>query len=235
MKYNYKGFMKKAFSYIVKARMNSEKLNVVDANLRVIINQYDDITRNEKYELLQAFYKVYRAIRKRNDWKRYLSLNKNYDFLIVTCRNVMKKRNLRIKRNVLKESMQEGNVIFYICSKHSEPALDHKDYQGKIYVDRFWKTKTDNSMHRAISSYIKNHQVETVQNIMSAPVYLTTRPYCKHYFIPADTQEVLSNSYKKIVNSVGIQRTSNYNYYDTRKEIFEKIWKIAPCKEFLMK
>lgn len=93
--------------------------------------------------------------------------------------------------------------VFYICSVHSNPAEDHKDYQGKIYVDRFWKDilKDLPETRKKVAAYIRNHDLRTVQEIKKAPVYLTTRRYCKHFFISLGTDEVLNNGLKGIIKN----------------------------------
>lgn len=105
----------------------------------------------------------------------------------------------------------EGGV-FYLLSSHSNPALGHAPYQGQIFVDRFWKSTTDGD--KRIQAYIRNHDTQTVQQIMKAPVYMITRPYCKHYFVSLDTEEVLNNGLKKVrQNHPEAQvRTHNINY-----------------------
>lgn len=102
--------------------------------------------------------------------------------------------------------------VFYLLSSHSNPALGHAPYQGQIFVDRFWKSTTDGD--KRVQAYIRNHDTQTVQQIMKAPVYMITRPYCKHFFIELDTEEVLNNGLKKVrQNHPEAQvRTHNINY-----------------------
>lgn len=89
--------------------------------------------------------------------------------------------------------LEEYPRVFYMCSEHKAPAKDHADYQGKLYYNRQWK-RTDGTAHveEAVSTYIKEHKVKCLQDIIKAPVYLTTRPYCKHVFIPMNTVDVLT-------------------------------------------
>lgn len=102
--------------------------------------------------------------------------------------------------------------VFYLLSSHSNPALGHAEYQGQIFVDRFWKSVTGKD--KRVQAYIRNHDTKTVQEIIKEPVYMITRPYCKHFFIELDTEEVLNNGLKKVrQNHPEAQvRTQNINY-----------------------
>lgn len=87
--------------------------------------------------------------------------------------------------------------IFYVCSTHHSPACDHKDYQGKLYVDRNWRSVLRQEENMAwletiVEEFIKENKILTVQKAISAPIYLTTRPYCKHYLISVGTVKALT-------------------------------------------
>ena len=85
--------------------------------------------------------------------------------------------------------------IFYLASKHSDSAEDHKDYQGKMYIDENWKNYIDdNGIRLAVEHYISLHDVKTFQWVIGKPVYFITRPNCRHFFKPLSIKEVLSDS-----------------------------------------
>lgn len=103
----------------------------------------------------------------------------------------------KIKKEYLKDLLQtqrENNKlksndlvknIFYLCSVHSDCAKDHLEYQGKIYVDKYFKSQiSDKTQIKAILDYINNNKIKYIQDIVSSPVWLITRPNCRHYFIP---------------------------------------------------
>ena len=95
-------------------------------------------------------------------------------------------------------------IVFYLCSVHTGPAEDHKEWQGKIYVDRYWRSVMEGArctadQIRGVAAYIKNHQILTVQEVVNHKPYLITRPYCRHFFIPLSTVEVLGSSLNKIL------------------------------------
>ena len=221
---------------MVRALDSGRGLMQIKEDLRTIVNSYSGLNRDERYNIYWSAYKVCRAAKKAgNDWKKVISLGRSYDTVVSSVRRVKASYDLRSKRRATREQLKSGTV-FFVCSSHDKCADDHKDYQGKIYVDRFWRLKVKGSQYYAVQSYIKNKGVRTVQDIMKGPVWLTTRPYCKHYFIGVDVDTVLHNSVKKIATEiVGKTYESAYDYYELRSEVYGKLNQITPCKEFQKK
>lgn len=122
-----------------------------------------------------------------------------------------------------KEQLQRGRekrAIFYVCSKHVSPAKDHKDWQGKLYVDRYWRATLKSStttewMIPLVEKYIADHDIKTIQWVMGPPVWLTTRPYCKHWFAPVLTSTVLTREpsfYTPVTHGKKTKRGATYEY-----------------------
>lgn len=85
--------------------------------------------------------------------------------------------------NFVKEN-RKSRHIFYLVSYHSDCATDHIPYQGKMYVDRTGLTqdeKIEADKHGVIASF---------QEIIGAPVWLITRPNCRHYFVVLTLDEI---------------------------------------------
>lgn len=117
--------------------------------------------------------------------------------------------NSRKRISGTKEALKVSRAIsepFFLCSWHDDPALDHKDLQGKIFVDEKWPKR-----NKKIAAYIKNHNIMTVQEAMGPPHYLITRPYCRHWLIPVSTYTVLHNSL------VAIRRQNPAGRYGTKR------------------
>jgi len=95
-----------------------------------------------------------------------------------------------VAKNMVKDGYAAGN-IFYITSFYGDCAPDHADYQGKIYVDEDWQSIAPKNRIEEIDQYIKANKIMTVQEVMDGPVYLTTRPNCRHYFQYISIDEVL--------------------------------------------
>ena len=108
---------------------------------------------------------------------------------------ILKKKEVREKLN--DEASSNGYpMIFYLCSKHSNCAKDHTVYEGKLYYDRFWRTKYKDQpewIQKKIEKFIDSNRLLAIQYVIKAPVWLTTRPYCKHFFTRIDTLEALTS------------------------------------------
>lgn len=233
--YNYKGLVRQSFYTITRALESGENLTSIKQQLRDLVNSYSGLTRDERYDLYQAAYKVARAAKSSSDWSKTLSLRRNYDAVLSAGRRVYASQELRIKKNVVRAHPES---IFFLCSKHNAPADDHKEYQGKIYVDRFWRTKVSGPEYASVLAYIKDNDVATVQDIMGEPVYLTTRPYCKHFFIPVATEDIIGSVLPNtdILDEYHAKHRTNLydseSYYDLRSSIYEGMDKMHPCPYF---
>ena len=128
----------------------------------------------------------------------------------------------REQANEAKDQVKRGRskrVIFYVCSKHTAPAKDHKNWQGKVYVDRYWRAILNSTgtgwMIPQVERYISDNDIRTIQWVMGPPVWLTTRPYCKHWFAPLLTSTVLTREpsyYTPVVNTKKTKRGATYDY-----------------------
>ena len=144
----------------------------------------------------------------------------------------------RRKNNMIKNTLRENRnqrlpVIFYLCSYHEKCAEDHKAYQGKIYVDRYWRSSLEQYkdlwwLIEPVEAYVKNHDVMTMQEVIGNKPYITTRPYCKHFFLPVDVWTVLTSSVQSIkrehpesVSGTGKKSFRQYrqDYYKLREDI----------------
>lgn len=136
-------------------------------------------------------------------------------------------RNARERRENLKGELRLNRAnkdVFYICSWHEDSEKLHAEYQGKIYVDRFWRSilAGDEAMQKKVQAYIRNHNTMTVQDVIKGPVYLITRPYCRHFLVGLSNEEVLGNSVNKLKERVivrGNETDYKKKFYRFRKKI----------------
>lgn len=114
-----------------------------------------------------------------------------------------RRQDSRKKKNNIKDLLQKEQVVkaypivFFICSKHANCAEDHTAYEGKVYYDRFWRTKYKEQPEWIVSriqKFIEKNKLLSLQYITKGPVWLSTRPYCKHYFTACDTLSVLTHN-----------------------------------------
>ena len=227
----------KIITAIHKAVLNGKNLHDIEKKLRGVVSDIPDLNIREKAVIYSAARKI--TIRMLNQHgeptntqiKEFItSYNKAEEHRNVRNRVIDTRWQLRINRAT--------QQVFLLCSKHSNPAEDHKDWEGKVYVDKYWRNtlSEDEETRKKVAAYIKNHDVKTVQEICGAPVYMTTRPHCKHFFIPVTIEEVLGSSVKGLLNrhSEAIVKNHNINYrkkfYETRKRIHLKLGMVGEAR-----
>jgi len=136
---------------------------------------------------------------------------------------------IEVLDNAWKENRLDGR-IFYIASSHADSAADHKDWQGKIYVDRYWHNyDTDGSL----GEFIRKNNIRTVQWVTGAPVYFITRPNCRHYFRTHTIEEVLNGEFKIPKHKIGDRKLqtpkeANLQYYEDRLRLYQNLYKKHP-------
>ena len=190
--------IQKIYKAVYNSIKNEDNLNKFKVVLARTVQQcYPEATRREK----AAMYRSALQLRNRGDTRRNLEQIIKSENLIQ--RNGATRAKMKNLKTQVKESRERPEpVIFYLCSHHANPAEDHKDWEGRIYVDRFWLSTVqdvyDDSAIRAVKRYIRDNDVRTIQWVTGEPVYLVSRCYCKHYFIPLNTSEVLNNSLKEV-------------------------------------
>lgn len=128
-----------------------------------------------------------------------------------------------IGNNMVNIAKATGN-IFFISAFFGDCAKDHADYQGKIYVDKDWKTNAPKDRVDEIQSYIDSNKILTVQEVMVKPIYLTTRPNCRHYFDVVDIDSVLGATNDKKLNELRQNKRMNFNgkYRPEKYEALQK-------------
>lgn len=112
----------------------------------------------------------------------------------------------RTYESVLKEEAIEkdsptvgDNKVFYLISQHADSADDHKGYQGKVYIDENWKRYAPTEEHEEIDALRRQYRMTTFQKIIGRPVWMITRPNCRHYFTRIAAKDITGKSYKQIV------------------------------------
>lgn len=218
-KYVYQNFVKEIMFLICIELKNGSTLTIAKRKFRDLVNSYIGLNRNERAKLFNIaldIMKRAKAQRSELRWEHILSQCTVYNQIVTTARKVQASFNLRKKRISTKLSLADNNIIFFLCSNHYDSALDHAPYQGKVYVDRYWRHKVSGTEYYAVSAYIKNHNTISIQEIMGAPVYMTTRPYCRHYFTPISTNQVLGSSTKKLLKDTGSNHYNSHPYTNER-------------------
>lgn len=106
------------------------------------------------------------------------------------------------------ESAKSNGVIFYLCSRHSDCANDHADFQGRIYYDADWQNITAKENHDAVKSFISKNKLMSIQQVRDSKPYLTTRPNCRHTFKPITIGQALGNNVNHLLKEFQMDRGS---------------------------
>lgn len=218
----------KTIEAVFKGVQNHKSIKSIRQDLSRLVASFNGLNKYERAHLVSVGVSV--AKKAKANFPRadeYLSQRTVYNQLDVAARKVAASQQLRQKRQLVRNELQSGEHIFFLCSYHSNPADDHKDFQGKIYVNRYWRSMVTGTDYYKVASYIKNRNVQTIQSIMGAPVYLTTRRYCRHYFTPLSTEAVLTSSPKALLHNTKSfhysQRPRPDIYYNTRAMVYDDL------------
>lgn len=72
----------------------------------------------------------------------------------------------------LNDARAEGRYI-WLCSSHGDPAKGHEPWQGKYYYDE--------EAPEYVIQWAKSHGLKSYQWVIGEPVWMLTRPNCRHY------------------------------------------------------
>ena len=137
------------------------------------------------------------------------------------------------KKKVIVDEIKNNRLmtqpkVFYLASTHGDGdvAIDHKDFQGKVYIDSQWqKYILDQDIRKEIVDYIKKHNVKTIQWVTSRPVWFVTRPNCRHYFKNMNTYDVLRQPLNVLIEDYNVKsEIGDRQHLQTIKHPTNKKW-----------
>lgn len=211
------------------------------------VNQYQEISKKTVVSLRR----IERKFGKKEDYEQslvqrraviYSSIRakiQNND-LIKEANQVMFSYEYRLKHDEVRELLdkaEEDKSPFFLCSSHPKPAKDHADWEGKMYYDEDYEQYVPEELLDQVRAYIRNRKLVTVQWVVGAPVFLTTRRNCKHYFRNVPIQEVLHASARSLLRKHGMmmrdeqpvaRKVLYYREYYNRLKIEEALHKLVP-------
>lgn len=168
------------------------------------------LSRNERSAMASGLISAWVRCRSAEDPLAVLSEKKTLGLILSACRAGCERSERKAKGASLRSGLKDPSKLFFVCSWHPGCANDHKPYQGRIYVDRFWRRKAKGSEYPAVLEYIRKHGTMTVQEAIRGPIWLTTRPYCRHRFIPVDTPTVLNSRPSDVTKALAIDRSKGF-------------------------
>lgn len=227
---------------VVKKALNNDKtINLTPsqvANVSSVINKgllllQKDAIKTYQNTLNDVFIKVKSANDLKNQLQKHIDSGLNLGVVYKDGKHYQfdtyfeMKARTDIQQDIgenLIESGHEAGVVFYITSFYGDCAKDHADFQGKIYYDANWKENAPKDRIDEIQNYIDSKGLKSVQEVMDAPVYLTTRPNCRHYFTAIDIDAVLGAKTNSDVSKLRSERNLNFNgkYKPEKYEALQK-------------
>lgn len=150
-----------------------------------------------------------------NQRKVYEKTNK---IISATLRKEYSNKVVREIKDFMKENRKD-NHIFYLISWHGDCAIDHKDYQGRMYYDEKANYNGDEleqkRLHNAVLSF---------QYITSKPTWLITRPNCRHYFVALTWQEIEGKTNEQLLKKYNMISSKGKQGMKTIKHALNKEW-----------
>lgn len=163
-------------------------------------------------------------------------------------RNSLKEEEERIKEELKKKNGADtaeillSAKIFYLCSSHGDCAEDHEEWQGKLYYDRFWrkwlrgKSKKDTEkVSQIVFDLIAKNRMKSLQWVTNRPVWLTTRPNCRHYFSQVSIKEAMSNDTDELLDEKGMRHKVGLRDSQTLRHSTKAQWYTASNIETIIK
>jgi hypothetical protein len=109
--------------------------------------------------------------------------------------------------------------IFFIVNSFGDCADDHKDLQGKIYYDdRFRTFDIPKEIKEQALALINRKKLMSMQKVIEKPYWLTTRPNCRHRFVPITLKQALGDS-NALLDKLKLKRGTykDQNYQDSQQ------------------
>ena len=161
-----------------------------------MVSRYNRISK-KTFSSLRKSDSDYRSDLENRQNAVYAAVRKEFDALERAKNSVADEIEYRAKSDAARDMLRDG--VFYLCSAHKNPASDHADYQGKVYVNADWASRVDADTAEKVQDYLDKHGTMTVQDVMFSPPYLVTRRNCKHFMIPVSVEDVLKRSVRAML------------------------------------
>jgi hypothetical protein len=133
-----------------------------------------------------------------------------------------------MKRRVydyVSEKARNERRVFWICSRHDDCAKDHVAWQGRYYVSEDWQSICLPEDRTRISGIIRKRGIMPLQWVEGSPVWLMTRPNCRHYFESVPTELVESKEADVAVRELGMSyQVGPRGTFQTKQHVTRAEW-----------
>ena len=198
--------------------MNNSKLEpTLDIASQIALIVYDVFKKEDAYQQMKLFSYEY-AKKEETKLKKQIiddSIDDSFDYLIKIDWG---------DRNKAEEQVEKAK-IFYLASSHDDCAIDHLDWQGKIYIDENWKKLIKSAeLKKKIQNFINQNEIKTFQWVIGKPVWFITRPNCRHYFKKLQVKEVMENDLNTLIKINKMHRKIGSKDQQTIYHSTKKSW-----------
>ena len=161
--------------------------------------------------------------------KRFEKLRVYQRFISLVNQEVRNKE-ASVKERVIRQLTSygiENREHFSLVSKHLDSAIDHIDFQGKLYL------LTNDLQESELLLASKLGINKTLASVMHDKPYLITRPNCRHYFITLSESDIGSKSVdtllkeNKMITKVGSRVIKNLrNNTSIKLNYYKELYKV---------
>lgn len=161
--------------------------------------------------------------------KRFEKL-KVYERFIKLVNIEVRNKEASVKEKIIRQLTSygiENREHFALVSKHLDSAIDHLNYQGKIYL------LTNDLQESELLLANKLGINKTLSSVMHDKPYLITRPNCRHYFITLSESDIGNNSVdtllkeNKMITKVGSRVIKNLrNNTSIKLNYYKELYKV---------
>ena len=161
--------------------------------------------------------------------KRFEKLRVYQRFISLVNQEVRNKE-ASVKEKVIRQLTSygiENREHFALVSKHLDSAIDHLDFQGKLYL------LTNDLQESELLLASKLGITRTLTSVMHDKPYLITRPNCRHYFITLSETDIGSKSVdtllkeNKMITKVGSRVIKNLrNNTSIKLNYYKELYKV---------
>ena len=161
--------------------------------------------------------------------KRFEKLRVYQRFISLVNQEVRNKE-ASVKEKVIRQLTSygiENREHFALVSKHLDSAIDHLDFQGKLYL------LTNDLQESELLLANKLGINKTLASVMHDKPYLITRPNCRHYFITLSESDIGDKSVdtllkeNKMITKVGSRVIKNLrNNTSIKLNYYKELYKV---------
>ena len=161
--------------------------------------------------------------------KRFEKLRVYQRFISLVNQEVRNKE-ASVKEKIIRQLTSygiENREHFALVSKHLDSAIDHIDFQGKLYL------LTNDLQESELLLASKLGINKTLASVMHDKPYLITRPNCRHYFITLSESDIGSKSVdtllkeNKMITKVGSRVIKNLrNNTSIKLNYYKELYKV---------